>query len=50
MDLEKLKEQVMAESEKEVTRMLLLKRERAFDVDGAKAQWFVKVKKLVITL
>ncbi|KAJ2934740.1 hypothetical protein H1R20_g2347, partial [Candolleomyces eurysporus] len=45
-----LEELVIAESDKEVTSMLLLKRERAFDVDAAKAQWFVKDKKLVITL
>ncbi|KAJ3494508.1 hypothetical protein NMY22_g20063 [Coprinellus aureogranulatus] len=48
--LEELEEEILAESEKEVEKMLRLKRVREFDVDGANAQWIVKDKKLVITL
>lgn len=47
---EELEEEIEAECEREVKRMLLLKREREFDVDGAQAQWIVKDKNLVITL
>jgi hypothetical protein len=47
---EELETEIMAESEKEVETMLYLKRQPDFDVGGAKAQWIVKDKKLIITL
>lgn len=47
---EELEAEIMAESEKEVGKMLYLKRQPDFDVDGAKAQWIVKDKKLIIML
>ena len=48
--VEEVKEEVMAESDKEVSRLLLIKRQREFDVDGAKAEWIVAERKLVLTL
>ncbi|TFK24898.1 hypothetical protein FA15DRAFT_388240 [Coprinopsis marcescibilis] len=42
------KEEVMAESDKEVTSALLLKREGVFDVDNATADWKVADKTLVV--
>lgn len=48
--LEDLNEEIQAECEEDIKRMLSLKKEREFDVDGATAQWFVKDKKLVLTL
>ena len=44
----KAKEEVMAESDKEVTSALLLKREREFDVDHATADWKLADKTLVV--
>ncbi|KAF5326063.1 hypothetical protein D9611_000877 [Ephemerocybe angulata] len=49
-EAEERKERIMAESDKEVARMLDLKRQREFDVDGAKAEWNIIDSILTITL
>ncbi|KAF6750891.1 pre-RNA processing PIH1/Nop17-domain-containing protein [Ephemerocybe angulata] len=49
-EAEERKERIMAESDKEVARMLDLKRQREFDVDGAKAEWNIIDSMLTITL